>query len=295
MTEIIMCVGMQASGKSTWAKDFVKEHQDFKRVSRDDIRHMTNGYVFNKQNENLVTVIERGMMHEVLASGFNLVIDKMNLNEKDLEEDKAFLMRCGALNNINIEFTMKEFPVTLDEALKRDKNREFPIGPKVLQATWSKYQEKLVKMLNIPKVVYDNNLRDAVIFDADGTLCINDGHRNAFDFSKVLNDKPNKLIIEQAHFHKNQKRTIIVVSGRDDNCQNDTEKWLVNYNVPYDMIFMRKTGDKRKDVIIKKELYETYIKDKFNIIAIYDDRPQVIRGWRELGFFVFDVGKGVEF
>lgn len=156
-------------------------------------------------------------------------------------------------------------------------------------------KEELVKMMNVKKPEYDHNLPDAVIFDADGTLCINDGHRNPFDFSKVINDKPNKLIIEQASFHKNQNRKIIVVSGRDDNCLNETEQWLKNNNVVYDAIFMRKTGDKRKDVIVKKEIYHQNIENKFNIIAVYDDRPQVIKGWRELGFFVFDVGKGVDF
>lgn len=134
---------MQASGKSTWAKQFVKENQDYKRVCRDDIRHMVSSYTFNKENEKLVTQIERNIMQDIVIGNYNMIVDKMNLNQKDFEADKDFLMHVGALNNINLEFEVMNFPVTLDEAIKRDKGREFVIGEKVLRATWSKYQEEL--------------------------------------------------------------------------------------------------------------------------------------------------------
>lgn len=39
---------------------------------------------------------------------------------------------------------------------------------------------------------------------------------------------------------------------------------------------MRKTGDSRKDFLIKKEIYENELKDKYNILAIFDDRQQVV-------------------
>lgn len=34
--KILFMRGMQASGKSTWAKDFILKNQDYKRVCRDD-------------------------------------------------------------------------------------------------------------------------------------------------------------------------------------------------------------------------------------------------------------------
>ena len=37
--QVIICRGMQASGKSTWAENFVARNQDYKRVSRDHLRH----------------------------------------------------------------------------------------------------------------------------------------------------------------------------------------------------------------------------------------------------------------
>lgn len=56
--KVIFTRGLQASGKSYWAKQFVKENQNYKRVSRDDLRHMLSNYTYNKNNENLITQIE---------------------------------------------------------------------------------------------------------------------------------------------------------------------------------------------------------------------------------------------
>jgi hypothetical protein len=56
-------------------------------------------------------------------------------------------------------------------------------------------------------------------------------------------------------------------------------------------LYMRKTDDYRDDTIVKRELYENYIKDKFNVVAVFDDRPKVLRMWRKLGLFTFNVAQ----
>jgi hypothetical protein len=46
---------------------------------------------------------------------------------------------------------------------------------------------------------------------------------------------------------------------------------------------MRATADPREDYIIKKEIYETQIKDKYDVLFCLDDRKQVTQMWREQG------------
>ena len=49
---------------------------------------------------------------------------------------------------------------------------------------------------------------------------------------------------------------------------------------------------------MKRELYEEHIKERYNVVAIFDDRPQVIREcWQAVGLGdrVFNVGDGREF
>lgn len=62
------------------------------------------------------------------------------------------------------------------------------------------------------------------------------------------------------------------------------------HDIPYDHLHMRQTDDKRSDYIIKHEIYNEHIRDKYNILAAFDDRLQVCRLWYELGLPLFRVG-----
>ena len=44
---------------------------------------------------------------------------------------------------------------------------------------------------------------------------------------------------------------------------------------------MRATGDKRKDTIVKKEIWDNHIYGKYNVFLAIDDRPSVVRMWRQ--------------
>jgi hypothetical protein len=44
---------------------------------------------------------------------------------------------------------------------------------------------------------------------------------------------------------------------------------------------MRADGDSRGDVIVKKEIYDLFIKGKYNVMLAIDDRKKVCRFWRE--------------
>jgi hypothetical protein len=53
---------------------------------------------------------------------------------------------------------------------------------------------------------------------------------------------------------------------------------------------MRQDNDHRKAYILKKELYETYIEGKYDVIACYDDDPEIIKMYQEKGLMTFLVG-----
>ena len=118
------------------------------------------------------------------------------------------------------------------------------------------------------------------------------GNRGTFDWDKVDRDSINLIVAEQVDFHRTLGRRIIVVTGRDESCREMTEEWLSFYEIKFDDIFMRPKDDFRKDTIIKREIYNNHIKDKYNVICIYDDRLQVLDMWYELGLFTFNVNQG---
>jgi len=55
---------------------------------------------------------------------------------------------------------------------------------------------------------------------------------------------------------------------------------------------MREAQDTRKDSIVKQELYQKYVQDKYNVSFILDDRQQVVDMWRSFGLTVFQVAEG---
>lgn len=129
-----------------------------------------------------------------------------------------------------------------------------------------------------------------LIVDFDGTLALR-GERGPFDWHRVGEDEPNPPVIFAIR-HLGLFSTTIIVSGRDESCRWQSEMWLHSQEITWHSFFMRPTGDNRPDVVIKKEIYDREIKDKFNVLSAWDDRPAVIRMWQAEGIFVFDVNNG---
>ena len=51
-------------------------------------------------------------------------------------------------------------------------------------------------------------------------------------------------------------------------------------------------GNKLDDTIIKKDIYEQWIKPRFNVRFVLDDRDRVVKMWREQGLKVLQVAEG---
>lgn len=58
------------------------------------------------------------------------------------------------------------------------------------------------------------------------------------------------------------------------------------------MLYMRPTGDERRDDVVKKEIYERDIAGKYNVLFCMDDRQRCVDLWRSLGLVCFQVDYG---
>lgn len=85
---------------------------------------------------------------------------------------------------------------------------------------------------------------------------------------------------------------ILIVSGRIDDLKKDTELWLKKFDVPYDQLHMRRSDDHRSDTVIKKEIFEKKIKDKFDVVFVLEDRQKVVDMWRGEGLVVLQCAEG---
>ena len=84
--KIIVLQGIPASGKSTWARQWVSEDPEHRvRFNRDDIRNMLGVY-WVPSREGLTNNIYNTFIHDAMIGQYDIVLDNMNLNKKTLDE-----------------------------------------------------------------------------------------------------------------------------------------------------------------------------------------------------------------
>ena len=292
--KLVILSGIPCSGKSTWAKQFVKGKTDWVIVNRDSFRLGRGDYWIPSQ-ESYISKLEEFAIEGAFRVGLNVISDNTNLNPKTISKLKEIAEIYGA------EVEEKFFHVSLKEAISRDLERGqkggISVGKKVIEDFYYKYirDKKDTMYVDRPYLdVLDNpKLPFCIICDIDGTIANMQG-RSPYDYSKVLSDKPDTHIINivETLVSNIDNCQLILVSGRPDSCRDATLEWLDKHiNVDYNL-HMRKTGDSRKDSIIKEEIYNEYIKDKYNVIAVFDDRNQTVAKWREVGLLTFQVADG---
>lgn len=91
MPKIILYRGIQGSGKSTWAKQYVLEDSEHRvRFNNDDIRN-TLGKYWVPSRELLVRALKIQFIVTSIKTGYDIVIDNMNLNPKEIEFYKSYI------------------------------------------------------------------------------------------------------------------------------------------------------------------------------------------------------------
>lgn len=275
-----MTKGLPASGKSTWAKEYIKKHPNTKRINKDDLRAMLDNSRWSRENEKFILETRDSLIMSALVNGFNVIVDDTNLAPKHETALKEIT------NHMLTTFEIKDFTdVAPDVCIQRDLARPNSVGSKVIMDMYNQFLAPKTE-----KVEHDPNLEDAIICDVDGTLALFTDNPYDRDFSK---DTLNKPVAEIVREFASKGIKIIIVSGRKNSAQKVTEEWLTKNDIPYNEIYMpRSDKDWRKDYLLKEEIYNEHIKGKNNIKFVLDDRNQVVSLWRRLGLTCFQVAEG---
>lgn len=130
-----------------------------------------------------------------------------------------------------------------------------------------------------------------ILVDIDGTVA-HRTNRDPFEYDKVLDDRPDNETIEAVNALWRAGYKIIFISARDDSCFDDSYEWLRLHCPPFIKLYMRKTGDLRKDAVIKEEIYREHIEPFYDVFCVFDDRNQVVDMWREIGLKCFQPEPG---
>lgn len=286
---MIIMRGLPASGKSTKAKELMTNGGNYVRLNKDLLRTMLHFDKFTHVNERNTWNAEVALAILYLTDGMSIIIDDTNLNPKTVERWKE------VAKGLNAKIEYVDMDTSVEDCIKRDAERQKAVGKHVIEKMALQYRSYLAG-------------HKVVICDLDGTLC-DISHRKHFvavpegqkkDWkgffegipSDTIRDEVKKEVVSSM-VYDNAK--IVFVSARPEDYRNITSEWLLR-NLGFEdyTLIMRESGDSRPDTEVKSDIYEKYLKN-LQIIKVFDDRPSVIRMWKEKGLNVQDCGDGKEF
>jgi predicted kinase len=275
MRKVILMKGLPGSGKSTLAKKIIANNPEtYKRINRDDLRAMFDNGNTSQSNEKFVKKVRDLLIVKALEEGKSIVIDDTNLSETNFRRVSQLVKEYNAKFNEKVEVEVMEVNTDVALCIERDALREKPVGEKVIKKMHRQFFKD-----SLEYAIQNPDLPKAIICDLDGTLALMNG-RNPFDASKCDQDEINDPVANVLRNYKKLGYEILLVSGREDRYKEPTLRFLEKHEIEYDALIMRKTQDSRKDSIIKTEIYNESIKDKYFVEFVLDDRNQVVDTWR---------------
>src|SRR5690349_11867040 len=84
--KVILTKGLPASGKSSWAKDYLKKNPNTKRINKDLLREMLDFSAHSSGKEKQIIAARNLLLESMLAAGFSVIVDDTNLNPIHEEE-----------------------------------------------------------------------------------------------------------------------------------------------------------------------------------------------------------------
>jgi predicted kinase len=297
--QILILVGAPGSGKTTFARYFLRTEENWMRLCRDDFRamHFSSGNL-SQHEERLITEMIDSAVNALLAKKSNVLIDATHCRAEFLNH---YIERFNHLADISFKVFDADAATLAERCQKRFQNAGKAV-PVSVQKKFMDDLEKLKREFDFSKrpkfdgyatvAIQDAALPKAVICDLDGTLALM-RDRNPYDATYCNDDNLNEPVANMLRIFHGKGYQILLVSGREARYYRPTVRFLEKHAIPYYRLWMRKIKDFRKDAIIKKEIFDVNIAGKYFVEFVLDDRDQVVDMWRrELRLPCFQVNYG---
>ena len=140
MKQIILCRGIQGSGKTTYAKQWAEVDPTHRiRFNYDDIRNMLGKY-WVPSREHILKRIRIAIISEAMESGYDIIVDNMNLNPKEVAWYEGVVKEFNERRGNTYHIVFLDFKTPVEECIKRDKSREHPVGEEIIRGTYERYK-----------------------------------------------------------------------------------------------------------------------------------------------------------
>lgn len=303
-TNVFILIGPSGSGKSTWAYEYMRVRKNVVVVNRDSLRislfsikDSRDYYDYYERNtklkEKLVHETYCNIISNAIENEYTIILDNTNLDMsclKELEKDSNIIVKI-----FGKDLTTKELTSRCSDRInlvnKKTINQQLERFKSITYESVNQKIEEWKSIIKTTKMEQCETNEKCIVFDIDGTIALNLNGRSPFDMSRVGEDSPNQHIINILKLYKSNDYKIILCSGREESSRLTTNIWLKENNIEYDVMYMRKNKDSRKDFVIKEEFWNKIV-EEYYIELMYDDRNQVVDHARKLGFKVCQVEEG---
>lgn len=302
--EFILTRGVPASGKSTWAKQWVVAAPNRVRINRDDIREELFGKEYHGNQtgkaEIRVTEHEYERIQRALRENKSVVSDNMHMNPRFLKAYHNMAKEAG------LKLQHRDFPISKEEAFRRNAARERVVPEHVIEKI---YEEHVGPNGEFHYFDGDYTPREFVApekpgqmalgFDLDGSLDDTRGithyvkrpkHRDFDMFHRSSLFTPaNPEVLQILRDAQERGFAVLITTARSEKYREVSEVWLNKIGVRPDNMFMRENDDNRPDFEVKHDMYNQKIKPHYDLVRMIDDNTQAIDAWKKNGIAVTEV------
>jgi len=289
---LTLLVGPPGSGKTTWAKDYLKTHNN-----RNDLVYI------NQDIQGSELHLEK--FKDALSKKYDIVVDRMNFSKK--QRNRYINPARQKKYEIRIVVFHTPYEVCLDRVINRKNHPSIKDKETAIKAIdhffyyyWRVEDQEADEVIRLGWAGKDTE--QIIVCDIDGTIA-NTDHRlkyikpNKTDwdlFFKDMDKDPVNYWCKELLTSISERHRVVFVTARPADYRDVTLKWLSQNGLMFagSRLFTRMRMDYRKDSIVKEIILEFELKTRYDILFIVDDRTQVVNMWRSHGYNVLQCADG---
>jgi len=119
-----ICVGIPASGKSTFSAQYVFDNPETKRINKDCLREMFNPGKVTKVNENFIRMSRMKLIELCMIMDRHVLIDDTNCIQERLDELISDIKIAASAMGKKVEIEIIDFQTDFQTCLERNRNRK---------------------------------------------------------------------------------------------------------------------------------------------------------------------------
>ena len=144
MKTCIKTVGISGSGKSYWAKQYIKDNPNTIEINRDDIRIQLFKSLYlgefswkewSWKWESDVTRLQKTLILDAALNDKNIILSDTHLTPKNSKDIDLYLTDLG----FNITYNYFDTPIEI--CIERDSKRVAPVGESVIRKQYESFKK----------------------------------------------------------------------------------------------------------------------------------------------------------